>query len=140
MIVLDTNVISAAMCIDTEPEIVAWLDRQPPDELWITAVTVFEVRFGIAILPAGRRRRALEAAFALALRDDLENRILPFDRRAADAAGDIAARRRASGNPVDVRDTQIAGIVTVHSATLATRNVSLFQDLSVPVVNPWDGD
>lgn len=140
MIVLDTNVISAAMRIDTEPEIVAWLDRQPPDELWITAVTVFEVRFGIAILPAGRRRRALEAAFALALRDDLEDRILPFDRRAADAAGDFAARRRASGNPVVVRDTQIAGIVTVHSATLATRNARHFQDLSVPVVNPWDGD
>lgn len=64
MIILDTNVLGALMRTAPEARVVAWLDRQPADSVWITSITLFEVRFGLALLPSGRRRHALEAAFA----------------------------------------------------------------------------
>ncbi|MEO8202419.1 MAG: type II toxin-antitoxin system VapC family toxin [Betaproteobacteria bacterium] len=137
MIILDTNVLSALMRESPDAPVVAWLDRQPAESIWITSLTLFEARFGLALLPAGRRRRALEAAFEHLLKDDLENRVLDFDSAAATQAALLAAERRKRGRPVDMRDTQIAGIALARSATLATRNVRHFQDLKVPVVDPW---
>jgi toxin FitB len=137
MIILDTNVLSAVMGAEPDPRVVGWLDRQPSESIWITTVTVFEARQGLALLPASRRRRALELSFALLLHDDLENRVLDFDADAAVAAASLAARRQKAGKLVDVRDTEIAGIVMARRATLATRNVRHFDDLDIPVVNPW---
>ena len=137
MIILDTNVLSALMRRAPDPEVVAWLDRQPPESLWVTSITVFEARFGLALLPVGWRRRALERAFDLLLEEDLENRVLDFDVAAATAAAALAAARQQAGRPVDVRDTQIAGIAVARRATLATRNVRHFADLAVPVLDPW---
>jgi predicted nucleic acid-binding protein len=117
--------------------VVTWLDRQPAESIWITAVTVFEARLGLALLPPSRRRRALEAAFARLLEDDLENRVLDFDVPAATSAASLAADRQRAGRPADMRDTQIAGIALARHATLATRNVRHFADLKVPVVDPW---
>lgn len=88
MIVLDTNVVSALMQRAPAPAIVAWLDRQPPASVWTTAVTVFEIRFGLGLLPSGRRRRQLEDAFTRAVGDDFEGRVLPFDEEAARAAAE----------------------------------------------------
>src|SRR5579885_3853740 len=82
MIVLDTNVLSALMQRETDPAVVAWLDLQPPESVWTTAVTVFEIRFGLDLLAPGRRRRQLEHAFSRALDEDFQGRILPFDRKA----------------------------------------------------------
>ena len=138
MIILDTNVLSALMRKAPEARVVAWLDRQPAESVWITSVTLFEARLGLALLPKGRRRRALETAFERLLQDDLENRVLDFDSAAATAAALLAAGRQQTGRPVDVRDTQIAGIALARHATLATRNVRHFQGLNVPVVNPWE--
>jgi len=137
VIVLDTNVLSALMRRAPEPAVVAWLDRQPADSVWITTVTLFEVRLGLALLPAGRRRQGLQAAFAQLLEEDLENRVLDFDRAAAAEAATLAADRQRAGRPVDIRDTQIAGIALARKATLATRNLRHFGDLKVRVVNPW---
>jgi toxin FitB len=137
VIVLDTNVLSALMQKAPEPAVVQWLDRQPADSIWITSITLFEARFGLALLPSGRRRRALEAAFARLLEDDLQNRILDFDSAAATEAAGLAAERQRAGRPVDLRDTQIAGITLTRRATLATRNLRHFQDLKVPIVDPW---
>jgi toxin FitB len=81
MIVLDTNVVSALMRQVPDPVVVGWLDRQPLESVWITAVTVFEVHFGLELLASGRRRRQLEDAFARALDEDFEGRILPFEQR-----------------------------------------------------------
>lgn len=117
--------------------VIGWLDRQPPESVWITSVTLFEARFGLNLLPKGRRRQSLESAFERLLEDDLENRVLDFDSAAATAAAVLAAARQKLGRPVDVRDTQIAGIALARRATLATRNVRHFRDLKVPVVNPW---
>jgi len=137
VIILDTNILSALMRQAPEAAVVHWLDRQPADSVWITSVTLFEVRLGLAILPRGRRRHALESAFEQLLAEDLEDRVLAFDSAAAAESASLAAERQKAGRPVDFRDTQIAGIALSRRATLATRNTRHFQDLRVAVVNPW---
>ena len=140
MIILDTNVLSALMRIAPEAQIVRWLDQQPAESIWITAITLFETRLGLALLPRGRRRQLLELAFDRLLEEDLEKRVLDFDSAAATEAAALAAARQRAGRTVDMRDTQIAGIVIARRATLATRNVRHFQDLSVTVIDPWQTD
>ena len=137
MIILDTNVLSALMRKLPDAAVVAWLDRQPAESIWITSVTLFEARLGLALLPDGKRRAALASAFARLLEEDLQNRVLDFDTGAAIEAAELAARRQRAGRPVDMRDTQIAGIALARHATLATRNVRHFDDLNIPVVDPW---
>ena len=137
MIVLDTNVLSALMRQAPEMPVVHWLDRQQADSVWITSITLFEVRLGLAVLPKGKRRQTLEVAFARLLLEDLEDRVLAFDSAAAVEAATLAAERQKAGRTVDFRDTQIAGIALSRRATLATRNTRHFQDLHVPVVDPW---
>ena len=137
MIVLDTNVLSALMRKSPEAAVVAWLDRQPAESVWITSITLFEARLGLALLPSGRRRQTLEAAFGRLLVEDLENRVLDFDSASAIESALLAAARQRNGRPVDMRDTQIAGIVIARRATLATRNVRHFADLKVSIVDPW---
>ena len=138
MIILDTNVLSALMRQAPEASVVAWLDRQPAESVWITSITLFEARLGLALLPKGRRQQMLEAAFDRLLVEDLENRVLDFDSAAATEAASLAAERQRAGRLVDMRDTQIAGIALARRATLATRNARHFQDLNVPVVDPWE--
>ena len=137
MIILDTNVLSALMRMVPEAPVVVWLDRQPTESIWITSITVFEVRLGLALLPSGRRRQTLEAAFAGLLKEDLENRVLDFDSAAATEAASLAAARQKNGRPADMRDTQIAGIALARHATLATRNIRHFADLKISIVDPW---
>ena len=139
MILLDTNVVSALMRRTPESEVVDWLDGQPSESLWTTSITVFEVQTGIELLEPGRRRRQLEDAFAELLGQDLAGRVQAFDERAALAAGGIAASRRHAGRTLEIRDLQIAGIATVRRATLATRNARHFEDLGIPLVDPWAG-
>ncbi|MGB8630708.1 MAG: PIN domain-containing protein, partial [Xanthobacteraceae bacterium] len=91
MIILDTNVLSALMHLGPDPAVVAWLDQQPAESIWITSITLFETRFGLALLPSGRRRQALESAFDRLVNEDLENRVLDFDSAAATAAALLAA-------------------------------------------------
>lgn len=137
MIILDTNVLSALMRSPADAAVIAWLDALAPESVWLTSITVFETRFGLALLPASRRRRALEAAFEQLLQEDIGNRVLAFDSAAAEQAAALAARRQQAGRPVDMRDTQIAGIAMARRASLATRNLRHFDDLATPVINPW---
>jgi predicted nucleic acid-binding protein len=137
VIILDTNVLGALMRTAPEAAVVAWLDRQPAQSVWITSITLFETQFGLALLPIGRRRQMLETLFARLLNEDLENRVLDFDSAAATESASLAAVRQKSGRPVDMRDTQIAGIVLARRATLATRNVRHFRDLKISIVDPW---
>lgn len=139
MILLDTNVISALMRREPEAAVVRWLDGVPAESVWISSVTVFEVRFGLDLLAAGRRRRQLEEAFAKALAEDFEGRVLDFDKTAAEAAAAIAARERRAGRTIEIRDVQIAGIAMARRATLATRNTRHFTGLGISLVDPWAG-
>lgn len=137
MILLDTNVLSALMRHDADPVVIAWLDAQPSESIWTTAITIFEIRFGLEILADGRRKKALESAFIQALDDDFDGRVLPFDRAAAEAAALISARQRKAGRPVEIRDVQIAGITAAHKATLATRNSRHFEGTGIAMIDPW---
>lgn len=136
MILLDTNVLSGLMA--GEAAVVAWLNQQDAARIWLTSITLFEAQMGLELLPPGRRRKALEQRFNQVLADDLQGRIVAFDEAAALAAARLAARRRGDGRPVDIRDTQIAGIAIARRATLATRNLRYFDDLPTPVVNPFE--
>lgn len=139
MIVLDTNVISALM-LDLPPLVVAgWLDQQPRLSVWTTSVTVFEIRFGLNAMPAGKRRVQRVANFERILTAVIEQRIALFDQAAAEQAAELAAARQRMGRPGELRDTMIAGIVLASHATLATRNVKHFDDIAKSVVNPWEG-
>ena len=137
MILLDTNVLSALMRTPPDPVVIAWLDAQAPESIWTTAVTVFEIRSRIDLLPRGKRRDALEAAFESMLRDDLRDRVAAFDTAAARESAILAARRQRRGRPVDLRDTQIAGIALARRASVATGNVRHFDGLDLKVLNPW---
>jgi toxin FitB len=138
VIVIDTNVLSALMREVPERPVVEWLDRQAAESIWITSISVFEARLGLALLPKGKRRLTLESAFNYLLNEDLEGRVLDFDQPAAEASAELAAGRQRKGQTIDMRDTQIAGIVIARRAELATRNVRHFSDLKIDVINPWD--
>ena len=137
MIILDTNVLSALMRQAPDQRIVTWLDRQPRTSIWITSITVLEVRFGLQILAAGKRRAGLMLAFG-ALLDKIGQQVLAFDGTAAEQAADLMASRQKKGRPGDLRDTMIAGIALAHHSTLATRNIAHFADIAVPVIDPWN--
>lgn len=137
MIILDTNVLSALMSSVPDRHVIAWLDKQPQISIWTTAVTVLEIRYGLQIMPVGKRRAALIGAFDNVLTNMLDGRIAPFVDAAAREASDLMAIRHKRGRPVELRDTMIAGIALACRATLATRNTAHFDDLSVPVINPF---
>ena len=135
MILLDTNVLSALMRDPPDSVVVGWLDALAPEEVWTTAITVFEIRHGLSRMPEGNRRHAREAAFAALLQEDFAGRIAPLDRAASEAAGRLAARREAAGRMVDVRDTLIGGIALARRATVATRNRRHFE--AIDTLDPW---
>ena len=137
MILLDTDVVSALMRAQPEQVVVEWLDKQPRTSVWITSITMMEIRYGLQIMPAGRRQNLMSKSFEILLATQIEGRIAPFDSEAAERAASLMGARKAKGRPGDVEDTMIAGIAIATGAALATRNVAHFEDLPVPVVNPW---
>jgi toxin FitB len=136
MIILDTNVLSALMHRTPDTNVVAWLDKQPRTSIWTTSITILEIRFGFEIVSVGKRRPALMKAFEGVL-EKISHRVISFDDAAAERAAGLMASRRQKGRPGDLRDTMLAGIALAQHATLATRNTALFEDSSVPLVNPW---
>src|SRR5260370_12180985 len=136
MSILDSSVLSALMRQEPDQHVVVWLDRQARTSVWTTSVTVLEIRFGVQILMAGRRRSLLTEAFEELLAR-LGQRVASFDVAAAAQASDLMAARHRKGRPVDLRDTMIAGIVLAQHATLATRNTVHFEDTAIPLINPW---
>jgi toxin FitB len=138
MIVLDTNVLSAIMRTEPDRAVTEWLDLQPRDSVWITTVTLMELRFGILTLASGQRQAFLSQSLSVLLEETIEGRIASFDTEAAESAALLMAARKRKGRPMEIRDTLIAGIVLSRRATLATRNTAHFSDLGPSVVNPWD--
>ena len=136
MIILDGNVVSEVMRPQPEPKVIAWLDRQLRESVWLTTISIFEVRFGLLTMPAGKRRDAYTQGFENML-NRIDHRIVPFDTEAAEQASSLMASRKIKGIPRESRDTMIAGIVLSRHATLATRNVRDFDDISAVVVDPW---
>ena len=140
MVVLDTNVVSELMRPAPNPLIASWVAEQATSSLHLTAVTEAELRFGLSIMPSGKRRDGFAAGLERMLRTGFANRVLPFDSDAARAYAEIAAARRASGRPVSQSDCQIAAIVRSRGMTVATRNVGDFTDTGIDVIDPWEGE
>lgn len=137
MIILDTNVLSALCREEPEERVLVWLNEQPGESIWTTSITIYETRFGIELMALGRKRERLERELNNFIAVDLENRVLPFDTHAANAAGTLAAQHRRAGRAVEIRDVQIAGIAAARKATLATRNTRHFEGIGLSLVNPW---
>ena len=138
MILFDTNVVSELMRESPEPAVEAWVVGQPPYDLFFSSVGEAELRYGAAILPAGRRRETLFSRIDAVLREAFGDRVLNFDRAAARAYGDVAAMRRSAGRHVEPVDCQIAAIARSRGLAVATRNVSDFEGMEVELVDPWN--
>ena len=137
MLVIDTIVASDLMRPAPTPSVAAWIAERDAATMFLTAVSEAELRFGVAILPPGRRRDALEAAMRRWLERGFAERILPFDSAAAQVYAEIAADRRQAGRPIGEADCQIAAISRSRGASLVTRNVRDFEGAGVEVVDPW---
>ena len=137
MIVLDTNVISEPLKPLADPAVIRWLDSQAPETLYLTATTLSDVLIGIALLPAGKRKRGMELAMQSLLTKLFAGRFLSFDREAAIAFALLGSRAAAKGYSISVADCQIAAIAAVHGFAVATRDTAPFLAAGVPVVNPW---
>jgi predicted nucleic acid-binding protein len=136
MIVLDTNVVSELMRAAPAPAVLAWFQQTSSTGLFTTAVTVAEIRYGIARLPEGRRRQTLHQA-ANEIFAAFPRQVLPFDLAAATAYSALVAGRDRDGNPISGFDAQIAAICRSQAATLATRNTKDFTDTGIATIDPW---
>lgn len=138
MIVLDTNVVSELMKATPEPAVFAWVSRQPPQDLFISTISMAEIWYGIELLPKGKRRDGLWQEAEITFVRDFAGRILAFDEHAARMFGSIVAARRTRGRPLGIADGQIAAIAKCHQASLATRDISDFEGCGVQLINPWE--
>ena len=138
MILLDTNVLSELMRPVPDPGVVRWLDAQPEWDVWISAITVAEIRLGITLLSDGRRKKLLLGLAEQMFQEDFVDRCLPFDYDAASAYALVVTERNRAGHPISVEDAQIAAIARTAGLTLATRNTKDFSGISeLKLVNPW---
>ena len=135
---LDTNVPSEFSRDRPETRVVAWLKAQPPTILYLSAVTIGEIRKGLVVLPQGRRRTELEAWFHTDLLVWFRNRILPVTDSIADRWGVLEGQCQLKGTPLNTADGMIAATALEHDLTLVTRNVKDFAGLGVVLLNPWD--
>lgn len=134
---LDTNVVSEWVKPRPDPRVVAWLAGVDEDRVFLSVVTLGELRHGIERLPPGRRRSRLDGWLRHDLPLRFEGRVLPVDVSVADAWGTIVARRERAGHPIGSMDALIAATADVHALTLVTRNASDFRSAVTTVFDPW---
>ncbi len=137
MIILDTNVVSEPSKLRADPNVLAWFDRQEEASLFLTAISLAELKAGLAFLPQGRRKENLQHILDGALAKFVTP-ILAFDREAAMAYAVVVAHARARRYTLPVADAQIAAIAKVHGFAVATRDVKPFVAAGVDVINPWE--
>ena len=138
MIILDTNVVSDPIRPAPDAHVIAWLDHQVIDSLYLTTTSLSELLVGVELLPAGRRRDGLAGALGDIINRLFGPRILPFDQAAATAYAGLVRRARDAGQAISVADGQIAAIAITHGYSVATRDVAPFVAAGVDVINPWE--
>ena len=137
MILVDTNVISEPLKARGDSRVVAWLDRQPADTLFISTISVSEILFGVAALAAGKRRNRLAAAFETAILRLFAGRVLSFDLEAARAYASLMSAARVRGLSISIVDGQIPAIAKANGFSVATRDEAPFRAAGLNVINPW---
>ena len=137
MIVLDTNVVSEPLKLRPNETVIAWLDAQMPETLFITSISLAELYAGIAVMPAGKRRKTLQLALANKIMSLFEDRILSFDKNTAQSFAAVTNATEKAGKPMSFADAAIAAITAKHSFILATRNEADFENAGIKVINPW---
>jgi predicted nucleic acid-binding protein len=137
VILLDTNAISEPLRVAPEPRVVAWIDAQPVETLFLSVITVAELRAGIAMMPAGRNRNRLRDRIETQVLPRFSGRVLAFDLSATQPYADLMARARATGVVIGNYDGCIAAIALANGLTVATRDTVPFKAAGASVINPW---
>jgi toxin FitB len=137
MILVDTNIISEMMKSAPTVSVTEWIDSQDVMQLYIAAITIGEIAYGLQVLADGKRRRFLEEAFDKSIKESFEDRILSFDEAAAHFYGNIMGRRKELGRPMSILDGQIAAIARANDCALATRNIKDFQNCDLKLIDPF---
>jgi predicted nucleic acid-binding protein len=137
MFLLDTSVVWAMMSSEVVPGIATWVAQQRSEALFTASICQAEILAGLAIMPAGRRRQALEAARSCHFLEDFEDRVLPFDMHAADFYAELFAVRRRMGRPTTTADLMIASIARSRDASVVTRDTGGFEGCGLMLIDPW---
>lgn len=138
MILIDTNVISELWRAEPNPDVLAWIDAQTVETLYLSAVTVAELRFGLATMPQGKRRSIYQARLEKEVLPTFTGRVLPFDLDASQAYADLMARAKAGGKAIGKADGYIAATASACGLMVATRDISPFEAAGLKIVNPWE--
>lgn len=137
MILLDTNVVSEPLRPAPEPRVIAWIDAQALETLYLSAITVAELRAGVALLPAGKRRSGLQRNLEELVLPLFAGRVLPFDLACTPAYAALMTEARAAGLAIAAADGYIAAIASAHGMAVATRDTGPFGAAGVAVIDPW---
>ena len=137
MILLDTNVVSEPLRAVPDTRVVEWIDAQSLETLFLSAITVAELRAGVALLPAGKRRTALQESLETRVLPLFAGRVLPFDLGCTQAYAKLLAKARASGLAIASADGYIAAIAAANGLAVATRDTGPFEAAGATVINPW---
>ncbi len=137
MILLDTNVISEPLKLSADAGVLSWIDAQSIDTLYLSAISLAELRFGIAALPTGKRKETLHLGLEQRILPLFADRILPFDASASQAYADILSTARTQGRAISIADGYIAATAKRHGFMVATRDASPFEAAGLTVINPW---
>ena len=138
MILLDTNVISEPQRREPNARVLEWIDAQALETLYLSAITVAELRAGIALMPAGKRRDSLHEYLEKRLLPMFANRVLPFDMACTKAYAELLAKSRAAGLAVETADAFIAAVALANGFAVATRDTSPFEAAGLNFINPWE--
>jgi toxin FitB len=138
MILIDTNVISEPWRPAPDPRTLAWIDAQAIETLYLSTITVAELRFGIAVLPSGKRRTTLHDRLERDVLPLFSERILPFDLDCSQAYADLMARAKIAGKAIGKADAYIAATAAARGLTVATRDTRPFEAAGLDVLNPWE--
>ncbi len=137
MILLDTNIVSELMRPVPDENVMAWVNEVDGGDLYLSSITVAEIRYGLAIMPGGKRQQSLLERFDNFITLGFSRRVLPFDEQAANVYGSLMAKQKNDGRTMSALDGQIASIASTHDLELATRNIKDFDGIGIGLVNPW---
>ena len=138
MILIDTNVISELWKAEPNPGVLNWIDAQAVETLYLSAITVAELRFGLATMPEGKRRSIYQDRLEREVLPAFSGRVLPFDRDTSQAYAALMAHAKAKGKAISKADGYIAATASVRALSVATRDVSPFHAVDLTVINPWE--